>query len=82
MQSVKMVISIHGFDEVMDNILAHLGEISLDIPNMHKKLIKMVDEIDVAKKTEWKEKIYQDMGDMLGSEESSDEDDWEDMVRS
>jgi hypothetical protein len=67
-------ISSSKYIELMDKIIDAIEDYSLDISNLHKKILKMIELKNSSKNEEWKEKIYKTM-----SNEGDDADDWENM---
>ncbi len=78
--------------EAVESIIENFADLSLDICDLHKKLLKMIDymkQIKMAKKLSWKEKIYELMkqdaddsdsdsdSDSDKSQEEDDDETWE-----
>ncbi len=61
--------------EFMDKMIDAIEDYSLDISNLHKKILKMLELKNTSNNEEWKEKIYKTMSD----EGNDDKDDWEEM---
>jgi hypothetical protein len=66
--------------EVIQTILSNMQDLSLDIPNLHPKLLQIMDSISSPQKEDWKKQIYDQMN--SEDEESESEDDWEGVTRS
>lgn len=70
-----------GEKSVMEKMIANMSDIALDIGNLHKKLLCVIENLDWEEKEEWKKKIFAEIqsslfdGEDVDSEAES-EDDW------
>jgi hypothetical protein len=71
---LEKFISNQKYIEFMDKMIDTIDDYSLDIANLHKKVLKIIELKNTLKNEEWKEKIYKTM-----RKEESD-DDWEKMA--
>jgi hypothetical protein len=71
-----------GEKSVIEKIIANMGDLSLDIGNLHKKMLSVIENIDWEEKEEWRKKIFAEIqsslfeGEYNADSEAESEDDW------
>jgi hypothetical protein len=75
-QIMQKFISLQKYTELMDKVIDNIQDYSLDINNIHKKILKIFEIIENIKNEEWREKIYKTMSE----DDESEKDNWENMI--
>lgn len=74
-QILQKFIPSEKYNELMNQLIDNIQDYSLDISNLHKKILKTIELCENIKNEEWKEKIYKTMSE--DDDEDDKKEDWE-----
>ncbi len=75
-QIIQKFISNQKYSQLIEKVIDNIQDYSLDINNIHKKILKIIELNEHIKNEEWKEKIYK----TIREDDESDKDNWENMI--